>query len=94
MQPQQMAIVALLLCCFATPVLTVLGVDVSQLFPTSTYQCIKKAGHSFAIPRGYRSYGSVDPNIINNLKNANEAGLIADMYMFHCRGKSGSAQVD
>ena len=40
---------------------SVLGVDVSQLFSTSTYQCIKNNGYSFTIIRAYRSYGAVDP---------------------------------
>ena len=74
--------------------LCTLGVDVSQLFSTSTYQCMKNNGYSFAIIRGYCSYGGVDANIINNLNNARAAGLITDIYMFPCRGKSASAQVD
>jgi hypothetical protein len=74
--------------------LCTLGVDVSQLFSTSTYQCMKNNGYSFAIIRGYCSYGGVDGNIVNNLNNARAAGLITDIYMFPCRGKSASAQVD
>ena len=76
------------------PALCTLGVDVSQLFSTSTYQCIKNNGYTFAIIRGYCSYGGVDSNIISNLNNARAAGLITDIYMFPCRGKSASAQVD
>lgn len=76
------------------PSLCVLGVDVSQLFSTSTYQCIKNSGYQFAIIRGYCSYGGVDAHVVNNLQNAKAAGLITDIYMFPCRGKSASAQVD
>ena len=76
------------------PSLCVLGVDVSQLFSTSTYQCMKNNGYTFAIIRGYCSDGGVDPNIVSNLNNARGAGLITDIYMFPCRGKSASAQVD
>lgn len=72
----------------------VLGVDVSQLFPTSTFQCIKNNGYSFAIIRGYCSYGGVDHNAVQSLNNARAAGLITDIYMFPCRGKSATAQVD
>jgi hypothetical protein len=76
------------------PSLCVLGVDVSQLFSTSTYTCIKNAGYHFAIIRGYCSYGGVDANIHSNLNNAKAAGLTTDIYMFPCRGKSANSQVD
>lgn len=82
------------LLILVVPSLCTLGVDVSQLFSTSTYQCMKNNGYSFAIIRGYCSYGAVDPNIVTNLQNAKAAGLITDIYMFPCRGKSASAQVD
>lgn len=72
----------------------VLGVDVSQLFSTSTYQCMKNNGYSFVIIRGYCSYGGLDHNAVAGLTNAKAAGLITDIYMFPCRGKSASAQVD
>jgi len=71
-----------------------LGVDVSQLFPTSTYQCMKSNGYTFAIIRGYCSYGGPDANVVQGLKNAKAAGIITDIYMFPCRGKSATAQVD
>lgn len=72
----------------------VLGVDISQLFPTSTFECIKKDGYTFAIARGYCSYGGVDHNAVQSLTNAKNAGLATHMYMFPCRGKSATAQVD
>ena len=84
----------LLAVLLVVPTISVLGVDVSQLFSTSTYQCMKNNGYTFAIIRGYCSYGGVDANIISNLNNARAAGLITDIYMFPCRGKSASAQVD
>jgi GH25 family lysozyme M1 (1,4-beta-N-acetylmuramidase) len=84
----------LLVFLFIIPSLCVLGVDVSQLFSTATYQCIKNSGYTFASIRGYCSYGGVDANIVSNLNNARAAGLITDIYMFPCRGKSASAQVD
>ena len=84
----------LVIILLVTPTLTVKGVDISQLFSTSTYQCIKNNGYSFAIPRGFCSYGAVDDHVVNNLNNARAAGLITDIYMFPCRGKSASSQVD
>jgi len=71
-----------------------LGVDVSQLFSTSVYTCLKNNGYHFVIPRGYCSYGGVDAHVVQNLNNAKAAGLATDIYMFPCRGKSAAAQVD
>ena len=86
--------IVLLLCLSLYTTNCVLGVDVSQLFSTSTYQCMKSNGYSFAIIRGYCSYGGLDHNAVQGLQNARAAGLITDIYMFPCRGKSASAQVD
>ena len=55
---------------------------------------MKNNGYSFAIVRGYCSYGAVDKNAAQSLTNAKNAGLITDIYMFPCRGKSAAAQVD
>jgi GH25 family lysozyme M1 (1,4-beta-N-acetylmuramidase) len=76
------------------PSLSVLGVDVSQLFSTSTYQCMKNSGYHFVVPRAYHSYGGVDTNAVQNLQNAKAAGLVTDVYLFPCKSKSASAQVD
>ena len=87
-------IIGLVLLVAVPQVSAVLGVDVSQLFPTSTYQCMKSNGYEFAIIRGCCSYGGVDHNAVQGLRNAKAAGLITDIYMFPCRGKSAQAQVD
>ncbi len=84
-------LIALLL---VLPALCAHGVDVSQLFTTSTYTCMKNEGFTFAIPRGYQSFGAVDPHVHANLNNARAAGLATDIYMFPCRGKSANSQVD
>jgi hypothetical protein len=55
---------------------------------------MKSNGYTFAIIRGYCSYGGPDANVVQGLKNAKAAGLITDIYMFPCRGKSATAQVD
>jgi len=86
--------VGVLFLVFVPLVGATLGVDVSQLFPVSTYQCMKSSGYTFAIIRGYCSYGGPDQNAVQGLKNAKAAGLLADIYMFPCRGKSAQSQVD
>lgn len=72
------------------------GVDFSVGLSTSTLKCIRDKGYSkFAVPRGYRSYGVVDPNILNNLKNSWAAGFSnVDVYMFPCpKCGNGAKQV-
>jgi hypothetical protein len=71
-----------------------LGIDVSQLFSVQNYTCAKNTGISFAIPRGYCSFGGMDKNVVQSLKNMREAGLQTDTYMFPCRGKNATAQVN
>ena len=85
---------AFLLCLLSIPCLAYLGVDVSQPFSTATYQCMKNNGYHFAIIRGYCSFGGPDSHAVTSLQNARAAGLITDIYMFPCRSKSASAQVD
>ena len=84
----------ILFLLFILPILSVKGVDISQLFSTSTFQCLKNNGQSFVIPRGFYSFGAVDDHVVQNLNNARAAGLITDIYMFPCRGKSAASQVD
>ena len=38
------------------------GVDLSTAATVQNFECMKSDGNSFAIMRGYRSYGAVDPN--------------------------------
>ena len=83
-----------LLAGLLVAVLAVKGVDVSQPFSTATYQCMKNNGVSFAIIRGYCSYGGVDSHAVAGLQAARAAGLVTDIYMFPCRGKSATAQVN
>jgi GH25 family lysozyme M1 (1,4-beta-N-acetylmuramidase) len=75
--------IVLLFLALAVPVLSTLGVDVSAL--TNTFSCLKSSGYSFAIVRGYRSSGSVDPNVVTNIRNARAAGIpYVDVYLFPC----------
>lgn len=48
-----------------------IGVDVSQLFSKSNYDCLKKAaGYDFVIVRGYCPFGGIDQNANQGLTNA------------------------
>jgi hypothetical protein len=49
---------------------------------------------SFAVARGFHSYGGLDANAIQSLTNIKNAGLKADVYMFPCRGKNATAQAN
>lgn len=60
------------------------GVDLSASF--NNFSCIKNSGYSFAIVRGYMSYGAADTVGLQNLRNAKAAGLIGDAYFFPCKG--------
>ena len=74
-----------------------IGLDVSTLVYPKDFECLKNAGYEFLIVRGYRSYGSPDPDAIHTIANARQAGFkYIDVYMFPCPKcpKSASAQVD
>lgn len=67
----------------------------ASLFSVSDFNCLKSSGYTFAIPRGWRSYGALDPNVKQNLKNAKTAGMAnVDVYLFPCRSKSAKDQVN
>jgi len=55
---------------------------------------MKNNGVTFAIARGYCSFGGIDHNAIQSLTNIKSAGLKADTYMFPCRGKNATTQVN
>ncbi|CAN0174075.1 unnamed protein product, partial [Ectocarpus fasciculatus] len=69
------------------------GVDICDPASKSTYDCFAESGFGdMVIPRGYHSTGSVDTNICDNLKNAQQAGIpYRDTYMFPCPTCSSSA---
>lgn len=70
------------------------GIDIATATTVSTFTCLKNAGNTFAIVRAYRSPGSLDTNANTNLQNARNAGLATDVYMFPCRGKNATSQVN
>lgn len=79
-------------CVSSTPSSGNYGVDISSTLSSSTASCLKSAGISFIIPRGYRSSGSVDPNVCTSLNAAKNAGISRrDVYLFPCPTCSKSA---
>jgi len=62
-----------------------LGVDVSSLWPQSSWECMSQNGFSFAIIRCFRSSNSVDPNCAESVARAWAGGMKhVDLYMFPC----------
>lgn len=74
--------------------LSVNGIDIANPTSAATFTCLKNAGNTFAIVRAYRSSGTLDTNANTNLANARTAGLATDVYMFPCRGKNATTQVN
>lgn len=67
------------------------GIDFSSAFSARDFTCFKNAGYTFAIPRGYQSFGRVDPSLASNVRNARANGMRnVDAYMFPCP-KCGNA---
>lgn len=85
---------AIILALFIVQTLSVIGIDIATATSAATFTCLKNAGNSFAIIRAYRSGGSLDANANTNLANARTAGLSTDVYMFPCRGKNATTQVN
>lgn len=85
---------ALLLFTFFYVAHSVSGIDVATLITASTFQCFKTSGITFVIVRAYRSTGVLDTNAVTTLTNAKAQGLITDIYMFPCRGKNATTQVN
>ena len=78
-----MARLIIALSLIIAPTLATLGVDVSQY--TNVFSCLHSSGYTFAIVRGYLSSGSVDPNVVANIKNARAGGMAnVDVYLFPC----------
>lgn len=84
----------LLVALLTVNILAANGIDIALATSASTFTCLKNQGNSFAIIRAYRSTGSLDPNANQNLQNARAAGLATEVYMFPCRGKNATSQVN
>ncbi len=69
-----------LLCAAAAVAST--GVDVSARVYQSDWSCMVSNGVSFAIVRGYQSFGQVDPSCAATVADAWAAGVShVDVYM-------------
>lgn len=66
MKPSLLVLLCTLLFCTSC----LKGLDLSQPFATSVYDCFKKDGISFVIIRGFCSYGAVDSHAVANLNSA------------------------
>ncbi|RYG66445.1 hypothetical protein EON64_09730, partial [archaeon] len=75
-------------CCVTGSSTGQYGVDISTVISSSSASCFKSAGLHFVIPRGYRSNGSLDPNVCTSLKAASSAGIsVRDVYLFPCKAR-------
>lgn len=78
-----LAVMALAACVAVSSATT--GVDVSQLFAVSAWQCVRNYGYKFAIVRCFCSNGNPDHNCAQSVANAWAAGFEhVDIYMFPC----------
>lgn len=68
------------------------GVDLASAITSTQATCLKNAGITYVIPRGFRSTGSVDTNVCNTIITAAAAGIATrDTYIFPCPSCSTSA---
>ena len=58
------------------------------------FQCMKDLGYELSIIRAYHSYGAIDVTAPANIQLSNQIGLATDVYMFPCRGKNATTQVN
>mmetsp|Transcript_5485 Transcript_5485/g.5440 ORF Transcript_5485/g.5440 Transcript_5485/m.5440 type:complete len:211 (+) Transcript_5485:18-650(+) len=66
-------------------VYAVLGVDISDYISSDAFHCMAQNGYSFAVARGYCSFGGVDPNGVDNIENSIDGGMnVTDVYLFPC----------
>ena len=73
--------------------LSTFGVDVASKVTSSQFQCMKDSHKiNCAIVRAWRSFGGIDANANETLKNAKYVGLGTDRNMFPCRGKAPETQ--
>jgi len=69
------------------------GVDVSQAYGRSTFDCLKQHGYTFAVVRCWESGGQPDSNCPATIAAARAAGLETDVYLFPRFGMNAATQV-
>lgn len=67
-------------------------VDLYGVF--NNFTCLVQQGYSHSIIRAYHSYGAIDLDAPLLIQQSNKAGLSTDVYMFPCRGKNATFQVN
>lgn len=60
----------------------------------SNFSCLVQAGYTHSIIRAYHSYGAIDIDAPQSIQLSNLAGMTTDVYMFPCRGKNATLQVN
>lgn len=55
---------------------------------------MKNNNHDLTIIRAYHSFGAIDTDAPANIKRANQAGFLTDVYLFPCRGKNATQQAN
>ena len=63
------------LACISTVALAAKGVDVSTLIETSSWECLRKDGYTFASIRAYEQVGRPDSNSPHTIHNAWAGGM-------------------
>ena len=83
-----------LVCLMALIVLgqTAKVFDIAGTF--KSFPCMKDLGYEHSIIRAYHSYGAIDTTAPENIRQSNLNGLSTDVYMFPCRGKNATLQVN
>lgn len=60
----------------------------------NNFPCLIQNGYYHSIVRAYHSYGAIDTDAPALIQQSNKAGLSTDVYMFPCRGKNATVQVN
>lgn len=60
----------------------------------NNFPCLIQQGYYHSIIRAYHSYGAIDTDAVSLIQQSNKAGLSTDVYMFPCRGKNATLQVN
>ena len=60
----------------------------------NNFPCLIQQGYYHSIIRAYHSYGAIDTDAASLIQQSNKAGLSTDVYMFPCRGKNATVQVN
>lgn len=61
------------------------GVDYTSLQSTTIVSCLKSLNYKLFIPRGFTSEGLIDPNFVENVRNARKVGIsFVDTIFYPC----------